>query len=130
MKFITSMIAAVFGLVFATTVAAGGALEEKQAIDGYTVTFHIARAKADMEMGGSHDVIVNIEKGGKTVIDAQVNSKVIHPDGKEETKMMMPMGDSYMAGYSLGHAGKHQVIILFKTKDGAKHSGGVYFSND
>jgi len=122
------MAAAVLGLVFATAVAAGDALDEKQAIDGYAVTFHIAKAKAGMEMGGSHDFMVKIEKDGKAVTNAQVNSKAIHPDGRGETRMMMGMGDSYMAGYDLGHSGKHQIMILFKTADGAKHGGGVWYS--
>ena len=42
--------------------------------------------------------------------------------------MMMKMGDWYMAGYNLGHAGNHQVMVLFKTSDGKKHFGGVLYN--
>ena len=37
------------------------------------------------------------------------------------------MGDWYMTGYDLGEKGKHQLIVLFKTSDGKKHKGGVYY---
>jgi hypothetical protein len=36
-------------------------------------------------------------------------------------------GDWYMNGYDLGESGEHQLIILFKTPDGKKHHGGVYY---
>ena len=39
----------------------------------------------------------------------------------------MKMGDWLMAGYGLGHKGKHQMMVLFKTKDGKKYKGGVYY---
>jgi len=52
---------------------------------------------------------------------------VVHPNGKAESKMMMKMGDWYMAGYDLGHAGRHQVMVLFKTADGKKHFGGTFY---
>ncbi len=127
MKYFVAMITVLFGFAFGTAAAAGGMLEEKQIIDGYTVTFHVMPAQPGKEMGGSHDFMVKIEQGVKVVTDAQVNSKVIHPDGKSETKMMMAMGEWYMAGYDLGHTGKHQLMVLFKTADGAKHSGGVWY---
>ncbi|MBI5450699.1 MAG: hypothetical protein HY940_05020 [Gammaproteobacteria bacterium] len=128
MKFTALVLAAVSNLFLANIVAAGTVLEEKQLIDGYTVSFRIAPAKAGAEMGGSHDVLVKIDKNGKAVTDAQVNSKAVHPDGNEESRMMMAMGDGYMAGYDLGHAGRHQMMILFKTADGARHRGGVWYN--
>ena len=100
---------------------------EKKAIDGYDVTFHIIKAKLGKEMGGSHDVMIKIEKDGKAITNAIMNTKVIHPNNKSESKMTMKMGDWYMAGYDLGHDGRHQIMILFKTADGAKHKGGVYY---
>jgi hypothetical protein len=39
----------------------------------------------------------------------------------------MEIGDWLIAGYDLGHEGKHQLMILFKTADGKKHKGGVYY---
>jgi len=39
------------------------------------------------------------------------------------------MGDWYMAGYDLGHAGAHKVMVLFKTEDGQKHFGGITYPN-
>jgi len=104
-----------------------GAFLETKEIDGYTVRFHVMAAKAGMRHGGSHNFMVKIERGGKVITDAMVNSKVIHPNGASESKMMMRMGDWYMAGYDLGHQGRHQLMILFKTADGNKHFGGVHY---
>ncbi len=101
---------------------------KKKDIDGYTVTFHIMKAKPGKEMGGSHGFMIKVEKDGKVIKDIVMNTKVKHPNGSSETKKTMEMGDWMMAGYDLGHAGKHQMMILFKTADGKKHKGGVYYS--
>ncbi len=101
-------------------------LVEKE-IDGYNVTFHVMKAKPGKEMGGSHDFMIKVEKEGKVLTDIVMNTKVKHPSGSSETKKTMKMGDWMMAGYDLGHKGKHQMMILFKTADGEKHKGGVYY---
>lgn len=99
----------------------------KKEIDGYAVSFHAMKAKPGKEMGGSHDFMIKVEKDGVAVTGLTANSKVVHPNGKTESKMMMKMGDWYMVGYDLGHEGKHQLMVLFKTADGAKHFGGVFY---
>ncbi|MCF6323589.1 MAG: hypothetical protein L3J89_04570 [Gammaproteobacteria bacterium] len=102
---------------------------KKKEIDGYSVTFHIMKAKPGKEMGGSHDFMIKVEKDGKALTNIVMNTRVKHPDGKAESKKAMKMGDWLMAGYDLGHEGKHQMMILFKTADGMKHKGGVYYSS-
>lgn len=99
----------------------------KKDIDGYTVSFHAMAVKEGMQHGGTHNFMLKVEKDGKAITDLKANSKVIHPNGESESKMLMKMGDWYMAGYDLGHEGQHQLLVLFKTSDGTKHSGGVYF---
>ncbi len=101
-------------------------LKQKQ-VDGYTVSFHIMKAAAGMQHGGSHNVMIKVEENGRLLGDIVVNSKVTHPNGESESKMMMKMGDWYMTAYDLGHPGSHQVMVLFKTADGAKHFVGVEF---
>jgi len=130
-----SAILVAMALVMQIAQAAPGMLEKQQMIDGYSVTFQITAAEKGQEMGGSHNVMIKVQRAGKALTDVVVNSKVIYPNGKAETKMMMGMGDWYMAGYDLGHVGlghvgKHQVIVLFKTADGAKHKGGIYYPGD
>jgi len=100
---------------------------KKLPIDGYDVSFHVMEAQAGMSHGGSHNLMIKVEQGNKLVESIKINSKVIHPNGKSESKMLMKMGDWFMAGYDLGHAGKHQLMILFKTDDGKSHKGGVYY---
>jgi len=104
----------------------GGFLTTKE-IDGYTVSFHIMKASAGMAQGGTHHVMIKVAEGGKAMTDLVANSKVTHPNGKSESKMLMKMGDWYMASYDLGHPGKHQIMVLFKTNDGGKHFGGVNY---
>lgn len=106
-----------------------GMFLKKKDIDGYSVSFHIMKARPGKEMGGSHDFMVKVEKGGRALTDITMNTKVVHPNGQSETKKTMRMGDWMMAGYDLGHPGKHQMMILFKTVDGKKHKGGVFYSS-
>jgi len=102
---------------------------KKKNIDGYDVSFHIMAAKDGMKMGSeTHHLMIKVEQNGKELKKVKINSKVVHPNGKSESKMLMKMGGWFMAGYNLGHKGKHQVMILFKTPDGKKHSGGVYYT--
>jgi len=99
-------------------------------IDGYIVSFRIMKAPAGMEQGGNYHVMVKFEKDGKVVTDLVANSKAVHPNGKSESKMLMKMGEWYMAAYNLDHKGQHQVMVLFKTADGTKHFGGIDFPED
>jgi len=112
----------------------GSAMDEmflvKKEINGYDVSFHVMKAKPGKEMGGSHDFMIKVEKDGKSLTNITMNTKVKHPNGKSETKKTMKMGDWLMAGYDLGHEGKHQMMILFKTADGKKHQGGVYYPDE
>lgn len=105
----------------------GGMFLVKKEIDGYPVTFHVMKAPRAQTQGGSHHFMIKVEKDGKPLDDLVVNSKVIHPNGKSESKLMMRMGDWYMAAYDLEHEGRHQLMVLFKTLDGNKHFGGVYY---
>ena len=99
----------------------------KKEINGYDVSFHVMEAQKGMEHGGSHNFMIKVEQNGKALGNVKINSKVVHPNGNEETKALMKMGDWYMNGYDLGHKGKHQMMVLFKTADGKKHKGGVYY---
>ena len=102
----------------------------KKDIDGYTVSFHAMKVAEGMQHGGSHNLMIKIEKDGKALTNLTANSKVTHPNGKSESKMLMKMGDWYMAGYDLDHQGQHQLMVLFKTADGVKHFGGVHYPKD
>ncbi len=100
---------------------------EKRDINGYNVSFHVMPAAQGMNHGGTHNLMVKIEQGTNVVTELQANSKVVYPDGKEESKPLMKMGDWYMAGYDLKETGKTQLMVLFKTADGKKHFGGVHY---
>ncbi len=102
----------------------------KKDIDGYSVSFRVMKAKEGMQYGGSHNLMVKVEKDGEALTDIAMNSKVSHPNEKSESKMMMKMGDWYMAAYDLGHPGSHQLMVLFKTSDGQKHFVGVRYPQE
>jgi len=100
----------------------------KKAIDGYQVSFHIMKAGKEASLhGATYSFMIKIEKDGKVVTNAIVNSRAIHPVGESESRMMMRMGDWYMASYDLSHQGRHQLLVLFKTADGTKHFGGIFY---
>jgi len=94
---------------------------KKTQVDGYTVTFRIMKAKQGMAQGGTHHLMIKVEKNGAVITDLAANSKASHPNDQSESKMMMKMGDWYMAAYDLGHQGPHELTVLFKTADGVKH---------
>ncbi len=106
-----------------------GAWMEQATVDGYTVRFHVMRAVQDNPMGGPYHLMVKVEKGQAPVKLLAVNSKVVHPNGASESKMMMKMGPWWMAAYDLAHPGEHRLMVLFKTKDGTKHFVGVSYEN-
>jgi len=105
-----------------------GTFLKKEVIDGYDVSFHIMEAPKGMEHGGSHHLMVKVEKDNKLVSLKAINSKVTHPNEQSESKMMMKMGDWYMVSYDLAHPGEHKVMVLFKTSDGQKHFGGIAYT--
>ncbi len=104
-----------------------GMFLKKKQIDGYAVSFHVMKPADGPSMGGTHHVMIKVEKGGKPVDGVVINSKVVYPDGKSDSKKTMKMGGWYMAGYNMHDSGKHQLMILFKTPDGKKHKGGIYY---
>jgi len=109
-----------------TAMKEGGSLQ-KAVIDGYDVSFHIMKAPEGMAKGGTHHVMIKVEQNNNIIALQAVNSKVTHPNEQSESKMMMKMGDWYMAAYDLGHAGEHKVMVLFKTTDERKHFGGIKY---
>ncbi len=104
-----------------------GMFLKKKQIDGYAVSFHVMKPADGPSMGGTHHVMIKVEKDGKPVDGVVINSKVVYPDGESDSKKTMKMGSWYMAGYDMHDSGKHQLMILFKTPDGKKHKGGVYY---
>ena len=87
------------------------------------------RAIPGMEHGGTHNFMVKVEQQGKPLGNIMINSKVINPAGKSKSKRLIKMGDWYMNGYDLNKPGRYQLLILFKTIDGKKHRGGVYYGD-
>ena len=102
----------------------------RKGIEGnYTVTFHIMRAPAGMRHSKDHyHLMVSIDRNGKALTDIDVLSEVRHPDGSAEKKLMLRMGDWFLARYNLDHElGRHWIVVTFTTVDGKTHSSGTYY---
>ncbi len=102
---------------------------EKKEVDGYVVTFHVMPADKNMAHGGSHNLMVKIEKDGQEVSDALINSKVFFPNKTSDSKMLMKMNGWFMNSYDIGE-GRHGIMVLFKTADGIKHKASVYYPEE
>ncbi|RRJ82649.1 hypothetical protein [Aestuariirhabdus litorea] len=100
---------------------------EKRDIDGYSVSFHVMAANQGMQYGGSHNLMIKVESQGKSLGNIRANSKVVFPDGKDQSKPLQKVGDWYVTGYDLKPGSKHQLMVLFMTADGKKHFGGVNY---
>jgi hypothetical protein len=88
------------------------------------------KMKEDVESGTTHNITVILKdvKTQKEITDAQVNMKVVDPEGKDQVKTLKydNMMKSYDAYFNLSKKGKYQVMIL--AKDGEKKiTAGIYY---
>jgi len=88
------------------------------------------KGKEEPEAGTTHNIGVTLvdEKTRKTIMDAQVNMKLVDPAGTEQIKMLRPDAGmrNHNAYFKLSNKGKYQVMILFRIGD-LKRSAGVYY---
>ena len=111
------------------SMGAGDMFLERRTVNGLTVTFHVMEAPPEMNHGGTHNLMIKVERDGSPLTDLAMNSKVVFPgDGSRwDSKQPLHMGDWYMAGYDLGGSGRHQLLVVFRTAEGSRHSAGVYY---
>jgi len=87
------------------------------------------KMKQDIEAGTTHMVNVSLkDQHGKDVTDAQINMKVVDPQGKDQIKPMKydDTMKSYDAFFNLKEKGKFQILVLVKTGD-QKRTAGIYY---
>jgi len=88
------------------------------------------KMKEDIEPGSTHNitVILKDDKTQKEITDAQINMKVVDPNGKDQIKPLKYEGEmkSYDAYFNLPEKGKYQVMILAKTGE-KKITAGIYY---
>ncbi|MDX8388492.1 MAG: hypothetical protein R8M46_08205, partial [Ghiorsea sp.] len=58
-------------------------------VDGFDVSFHVMPATGSMSHGGTHNVMVKVEKDGVLLDDVVINSKVFLPNKETDSKMLM-----------------------------------------
>jgi len=88
------------------------------------------KMKEEVESGTTHNITVTLKdmKTQKEIADAQINMKVVDPEGKDQIKALKyeEMMKSYDAFFNLPEKGKYQVMIL--AKDGEKKiTAGIYY---
>jgi hypothetical protein len=88
------------------------------------------KMKEDIESGTTHNITVTLKdvKTEKEIADAQINMKVVDPEGKDQIKALKyeEMMKSYDAFFNLPEKGKYQVMILAKNGE-KKITAGIYF---
>ena len=111
-------------------------------VEGVKVTFQIMandehrkmlkdmKMKEDVEAETTHNitVILKNEKTQKEITDAQINMKVVDPNGKDQVKALKfeEAMKNYDAYFNLPEKGKYQVMILFKVGE-QKRTAGIYY---
>src|SRR5512136_1709554 len=88
------------------------------------------KMKEDIEPGSTHNitVILKDDKTQKEITDAQINMKVVDPNGKDQIKPLKYEGEmkSYDAYFNLTEKGKYQIMILAKVGE-KKTTAGIYY---
>ena len=88
------------------------------------------KMKEDIESGTTHNITVTLKdvKTQKEITDAQINMKVVGPEGKDQIKALKfeEMMKSYDAFFNLPEKGKYQVMILAKSGE-KKITAGIYY---
>ena len=88
------------------------------------------KMKEDVESGTTHNITVVLKdvKTQKEIADAQINMKVVDPEGKDQIKALKyeEMMKSYDAFFNLPEKGKYQVMILAKNGE-KKITAGIYY---
>jgi hypothetical protein len=88
------------------------------------------KMQEDVESGTTHNITVTLKdvKTQKEIADAQINMKVVDPEGKDQIKALKyeEMMKSYDAFFNLPEKGKYQVMILAKNGE-KKITAGIYY---
>jgi hypothetical protein len=88
------------------------------------------KMKEEPEAGTTHNIAVTLmdEKSHKEVTNAEINMKVIDPDGKSLIKALRAdtMMKYYNNYFNLSQKGKYQVLIVFRIGD-KKSTAGIYY---
>ena len=111
-------------------------------VEGVRVIFQVMKNKAHRKMladmkikeepeaGTTHNLAVSLiqEEGGKTIMDAQINMKVVDPAGKAQIKMLKPEAamKSHNGYFDLSGKGKYEVLVLFRIEDRKRSAGILY----
>lgn len=104
-----------------------GELIQRKIVDGYDVKVKVADSKNGVFDGGSHNLLVNIKRNDRVQSDLSVIARVAYPNDEVTSKTMMALGDWYLAGYDLEQAGKYEVQVVFRSRDGKSHSIDIQY---
>lgn len=121
---------------------AGSKMETREfLVEGVKVIFQIMRndehrkmlkemkMKEDIEPGTTHNITLTLrdEKARREITDAQVQMKVVDPQGKDQIKTLKYEGEmkSYDAYFNLPAKGRYQMLVLFKMGE-RRSTAGFY----
>lgn len=104
-----------------------GKLIQEKNVGGFELRFKVVDVKDSVPDGGSHNLLVNIKRDGRTQYKLSVTSSVNKTDGSEKSKSMMILGDWYLAGYDLPHNEEYGITVSFDSLNGENHSSTINY---
>lgn len=104
-----------------------GKLVHEKKLDDFNLRFKVVDVAESVPDGGSHNLLLNIKRDGRTLHHLSVNSVVEKNRGERKSKSMMKLGDWYLAGYDFMPSDEYTITVSFKSPDGRHHSSTINY---
>ena len=104
-----------------------GQLIHENHVAGFDLKFKLVDAKESVDDGGSHNLLVNIERNERTAHGLSVNARIDDQHGNVASKSMMQLGDWYLAGYDLSDEKRYVITVSFTAPDGRVHRSAIHY---
>jgi len=106
-----------------------GKVIHEKSVNAYKLRLKVVSVTDSVPDGGSHNLLVNIRRDGRTQYKLKVSSTVeeVSDTEKSKSKSMMELGDWYLAGYDMSPDGEYFITVSFKSADGETHSSSLVY---
>jgi len=104
-----------------------GDLIQEKFVNDFVLRFKVVDVKDSVPDGGSHNLLLNIKRDGRTQYKFSVKSTVDEMSGKRKSKTMMMLGDWYLAGYDFHQSEEYSITVSFNSPDGKIHNSTINY---
>ena len=104
-----------------------GDLIQEKTVNDFVLKFKVVDVKDSVPDGGSHNLLLNIKRDGRTQYKLSVDSRVDEMSGKRKSKTMMMLGDWYLAGYNFHRNKDYFITVSFESPDGENLSSTINY---